>query len=485
MSVSQGLLPFYLELTKKRDFVTAYAGLPVMLEAMMAVIPTSLYRELRDALGYRSWKVVRRHVASLVLLIVAGGEHVSDLAVLRGDGGLEKLIGFRPSSPTQAKEFLYRFHQGLDGHLLTPEEDAELSVKGRAAIRPEGPGLQILEILLRRVVEAIQAKSPKRRATVDVDASIVEANKKQALMAYEGTVGYQPQMAWWAEQRVWIRDQFRDGNVPAAFGAKDFLVETFANLPEGIDELRMRGDSALYDEEALTWLDEQGIGFAVTAKMVPALAKVIEGMHEGCWQTYKGLKDPEQVTEEREWAEVIDYVPDWKRNNRPGAKPFRYIAIRIRPRQQGLFDEADRQWRHYCVVSNMDWEGGRLLRWHREKQGTVEYGHGVMKNDLGAGVVPTGKFGANAAWWRINVLVHNLLELVKLLADDDGLANARPKKLRFGLFTLGARLTHHARTWTVRLWEDLPQAHVLVAIRRAIVELAALLRPSRQAAAPG
>lgn len=220
MSVSQGLLPFDLDLTKKRDFVTAYAGLPVMFEAMLAVIAISLYRELRDALGYKSWKTVRRHLASLVLLIVAGGEHISDLAVLRADGGLEKLIGFQQSSPTQAKDFLYRFHQGLDGHLLTPEEDTELSVKGRATIRPEGPGLQILELLVRRVAEAIQAKDPKRRVTVDVDACIVEAKKKQALMAYEGTVGFQPQMAWWAEQRAWIRDQFRDGNVPAAYEVK-------------------------------------------------------------------------------------------------------------------------------------------------------------------------------------------------------------------------------------------------------------------------
>ena len=176
-------------------------------------------------------------------------------------------------------------------------------------------------------------------------------------------------------------------------------------------------------------------------------------------------------------------MPDWKRNNRPGAVPFRYIAIRIRARQRDLFDEADRQWRHYCVVTNMDWQGGRLLRWHREKQGTVEFGHGVMKNDLGAGVVPTGKFGANAAWWRINAMTHDLLELVKLMADDDSLANARPKRLRFGLFTLGARLTHHARTWSVRLWDGLEPAHVLITIRRALVELAALMRPRQ--AVPG
>ncbi len=133
----QGLLPFYLELTKKRDFVTAFAGLPLVFEAMLAVIATSQCRELRDALGYKAWKTVRRHVASLVQLIVAGGEHISDLAVLRGDGGLEKFVGFRPSSPTQVKEFLYRFHGGLDGHPLTPQEDAELSVKGQATIRPE------------------------------------------------------------------------------------------------------------------------------------------------------------------------------------------------------------------------------------------------------------------------------------------------------------------------------------------------------------
>ncbi|MBC8424274.1 IS1380 family transposase [bacterium] len=483
MPVSQGLLPFYIELTKKRDFVTAYAGLPLVLEAMLAVIAHSLYRELRDVLGYKSWKTVRRHLTSLVLLIAAGGEHISDLEVLRADHGLEKLIGFRPSSPTQAKDFLYRFHQGLDGHRLTPAEDAELSVKGRATIRLEGPGLQILELFLRCVVDALQTTSPRRRATLDVDACIVEANKKQALKAYEGTVGFQPQMSWWAEQRAWVCDQFRDGNVPAAFECKDFLVRSFANLPEGIEELRMRGDSAFYNEEALTWLDDQHIDFAVTADMVKPLARIIEGMHEGNWQVYRGLREPRKATEEREWAEVVDYVPDWKRNNQPGAKPFRYIAIRIRPAQQDLFEDAERQWRHFCVITNMGWEGGRLLRWHREKQGTVEFGHGVMKNDLGAGIVPTGKFGANAAWWRINALTHNLLELIKLLDDGGNIATARPKTLRFRLLVFGARLTTHARTWSLRLWEDSPQAHLLVALRRALVELAALL--SQRQAAPG
>jgi len=45
--------------------------------------------------------------------------------------------------------------------------------------------------------------------------------------------------------------------------------------------------------------------------------------------------------------------------------------------------------------------------------GTVEKLHDVLKNDLGAGVMPRGRFGANAAWLRLNVLCYNLLTLIR------------------------------------------------------------------------
>ncbi len=169
------------------------------------------------------------------------------------------LLSNEPSSPTQAKDFLYRFHQAEDGRFLTDDDDALLSVRGRAQIRPEGPGLQALDSLHQLVVNAVWQKQPTSRATLDVDASIIEAHKKQALKAYEGTRGYQPQMAWWAELGVWLQDQFRDGNVNAEFKAKDFLQRAFCRLPDSVTDRRLRADTALYNEDALTWLDEQGM----------------------------------------------------------------------------------------------------------------------------------------------------------------------------------------------------------------------------------
>jgi len=477
MPLSQRLLPFKIELLDKPETVTAHAGLPLVLEALRAVIPTARWRELRDALGFGNWKVVRRHTESLVLLVAAGGEHLSDLAVLRGDAGLEKLLGFRLSSPAVAKDFLYRFHQDAHGRLLMREDDLVLSVKGKATIRDEGPGLRALEACVLEIVTALQAANPRTTATLDVDATIIEAHKELALVAYEGTRGYQPQMAWWAEQGTWVCDQFRDGNVPAAFQARSFLQRSFGNLPEGIERLRLRADSALYDEAALTWAaDEAGIGFAVSADMSEGLAERVAAIHDYEWHPYRSHSPRASTADEREWAEVRDFIPDWKRNFKKGTEPLRYVAIRVRSRQRPLFDDEDGGWRHFAVVTNMDWRGDRLLNWHREKQGTVEQAHGIVKNDLGGGVLPCGRFGSNAAWWRLNVLASNALALIKAQALPTGSAWARPKTLRFQLLALPGRVVRHARRWILKLHGGFPLAQAYVVARAKLAALHRMLR---------
>jgi len=477
MSLRQGLLSFKIELVDTPEKVTAHAGLPLVLEALRSQFRNKDYRRLRDALGYKSWKTVRRHLESLILLVIAGGESLSDLETLRADHGLVLLLGFEPSGTTQAKDFLYHFHQAEDGRLLKPEDDALLSRKGKATIRPEGPGLLGLATMMDKVVRQVQLLNPQKRATIDVDATIVKAYKELALKAYEGTVGYQPQMAWWAEHGLWISDQFRDGNVNAEFKIKDFLEQLFSRLPRSVTELRLRGDSALYNEEALTWAaDVKKIQFAISADMSPELLACTQAIPEEQWKEYRTIKGDRRderraAKEERQWAEVTDFVPGWARNRKKSGEAFRYIAIRVRPRQRDLLEEDEKRWRHFAVVTNMDWSGERLLRWHREKQGTVEHGHGVVKNDLGGGRLPCGKFGANAAWWRLNVLAHDLLRLMKVRALPAELAPLRLKALRFRLFNIAGRVVQSGRETFLRLWSDHPAAQFYVEARRALLSL--------------
>ena len=472
MRIAQGVLPFKLEVSDEdKECLTAHAALPLVVELMRKLFSAREHKRLSKALGYARWKTARRHLESLVLLIVAGGDCLDDLQVLRADAGLMSLIGYELSSPSQAKDFLYRFHQAEEGSLLNEADDTRLSVTGKAKIRPEGPGLKQLLRMVDRSVETIQGMRTRTGATIDVDATIVEANKKQALRAYEGTRGFQPQGAWWAEQGVWVFDQFRDGNVPAAYEATKLLQLVFERLPCSPTHRRLRADTALYDEKALTWAaDKGGIEFAVSADMSEGLREQIEALPNEAWRPYRSRRQHEESSEEREWAEV-SFVPGWARNHKKAGTPFRYIAIRVRGRQRDLLENDGTRWRHFAVVTNMSWDGERLLQWHREKQGTVEHANGVVKNELAAGTLPCGRFGANAAWWRINVLAHNLLEALKVAGLPQELRRARPKQLRFRLFNVAGRVLHTGRQLFLRISSRLPAAQVFAKAREAILRL--------------
>ena len=92
-----------------------------------------------------------------------------------------------------------------------------------------------------------------------------------------------------------------------------------------------------------------------------------------------------------------------------------------------------------------------LVRWHRQKAGTIEQVHRVMKDELGAGVLPGARFGANAAWFRINSLSFNVLTVLKRRALPPRYQDARPKRLRYELFTLPGKLAIHQSQLSVRV----------------------------------
>ena len=61
-------------------------------------------------------------------------------------------------------------------------------------------------------------------------------------------------------------------------------------------------------------------------------------------------------------------------------------------------------------------------------------------------MLPSARFGANAAWFRINALTFNVLSVLKRCALPERFRHARPKRLRYELFTLaGELLVHHSR----------------------------------------
>lgn len=115
-------------------------------------------------------------------------------------------------------------------------------------------------------------------------------------------------------------------------------------------------------------------------------------------------------------------------------------------------------------------DGQALLEWQRGKAGTIEHIHYILDNELAAGVYPSARHGANAAWLRFQVLTHNLLQLLKAVALPREYATARPKRLRFAVFTHFGRVVRHAGQILMRIasqaWGELvhPAHHKVLAL---------------------
>jgi hypothetical protein len=196
----------------------------------------------------------------------------------------------------------------------------------------------------------------------------------------------------------------------------------------------------LRDEERATG-PKGRITFAVSAPMTQPLKEAIGGLGENAWQLYR-----EECEAWWEYA-VVDYRPAEKGRR----EPLRCTAIRIQKKQGELFADGSRA-KHYAVATNeWDWKPPRLLTWHRQKAGSIEAAHDVLKNELAAGVLPCGRFGSNAAWLPLAALTHNVLTAMKRLARPPELLRARPKQLRFLVFAQPRKFVRQARRLKLRL----------------------------------
>jgi hypothetical protein len=75
----------------------------------------------------------------------------------------------------------------------------------------------------------------------------------------------------------------------------------------------------------------------------------------------------------------------------------------------------------------------------------------VVKSDLAGGQLPSSLFGANAEWWALMVLAHNLNTAMKRLVVGKDRATKRMKALRFRLIGLPGRVVSYARKLIIRL----------------------------------
>jgi hypothetical protein len=371
--------------------------------------------------------------------------------VLGEDECLARGLGYNPPQPDATRKFLDQFHDRA-WELHRPAREQQKTFFPTPSVPLEG--LHTARTgLVHQVARRYAAQGqPQRLATLDADTTIIAADKRDAKVAYEGTRGYQPLVVVWSEPDLVVADQFREGNVPARQSPLACVQQAFAALPETVTERYFRGDSACHEQALMGWLrnpQRDGgpagfIGFAVSALTSEPLAATLRAVREKQWQSFAQEADGTL----RQWAE-LDFVPGDATEHKD-AQPLRYVGLRLIKPQGELFADGQRQ-HYHAILTNRSERGDRLIEWHREKAGTIEHVHEETKNGLAGGRLPSGKFGTNAAWFRIALISYNVISALRGLALEDDLRTAKLKRLRLLVFALCGRMNRTGNTLKLRL----------------------------------
>ena len=477
--LAQGALDFQYEADSSRHGLTSLGGLPVYLDLVKASgLGAAIERHVRAA-GSQGWLDVQM-VLAVVFLNLAGGDCVEDIERRESDEGFAALLrAIEKDLLSRAERRAMRRRWRRERERATPSPSAlsawlerfhdpasPKAVAGTAFIPELTKELQGLWRVNQALLTFQQEHAPATTATLDMDATLIETHKRDALYCYKKFKAYQPLNCWWAEQGAMLYSEFRDGNVPAGHEQLRVLKDSLAHLPDGVKKVALRSDTAGYQEELLLYCGEGKdprfgvIAFAIGADVTPAFRAAVLATAESEWKPLVRRVDGKSYATDQEWAEIV-YAPNWAGHSRNRAD-YRFLAIREPLRQLALGDEEKFPFptesfagkglhKLFGVVTNREGSGEDVIWWLRERCGKSEQVHSALKSDLAGGQMPSGLFGANAAWWALSILAFNLNAAMKRLALGESWEAKRMKALRFHLIGLPGRLVSHARKLVIRL----------------------------------
>jgi len=380
--------------------------------------------------GHAPGRVIR----DLAVMLADGGECVSDLGAVRDQQSL-----FGPvASDSTAFRVIDRI--ASEPKLLDALRAAHARARERFWERHGAP----------------------ERLTIDVDATLITAHseKENAAGNYKGGYGFHPLQAYADETREALGGLLRPGNAGANTAADHVAVldRALEQVParhiERI-EILVRADSAGATHGLIDYCREAKMRFSVGYELTEIVRAAILEIPDDAWVVALdqdgSLRDNGEVAEITAGVELSSW-PDGSR----------LIVRRERPHPGAQLSFSDHDGHRFQAILT-DQTGGiaELERRHRARARVEDR----IRDDKDTGLAkfPFKQFALNEVWLEIVLLAHDLIVWTQALLLDGELAKAEPKRLRYRLLHVAARIAFHGRRGRLRLQHDWPWGEQLLA----------------------
>lgn len=415
--------------------ITAHAGLVLVRELTQMLGLFELLDEITVKKRRRGYSPAQA-ILALCETLIAGGDCLDDVALLRADSAQELLRGHGLPDPTTLGRFLARFNLG---HL--------------------GQFNRALDRLFARVHPLLE----REEVTLDLDATLIEhhgpvGSRQGTRGTYTGKIAWHPLLCFVGETGEWLHGRLRNGHAAASRGSKRFLAECLRRLPDGA-HVFLRADEGFWGQDLFAELERRQVTYAIGAPQIASVKARISAVAAADWR-------PSSYRTGSEVASFAWQPKTWKKSRR--------FVVRRDPIEPGEQLTLDSGAYHYYVLVTNDSErsADELERWHRGKA-NVENRIKEAKLGLALDNLPCRGFHANWAYLLSTLLAYNLLCWLKLLALPEGERSSYAKRLRFRFIAVAATVGRSGRRLVLRLSAGYP---LLADFVRALTRIRGLAR---------
>jgi hypothetical protein len=390
------------------DSLTGFAGLLLPGELIRR---TRLVARIDEAVeGVRPFKRRRRGrsagqlMVSLAEAMMAGGDHLAHLDVLRQDaaGAPLRAVADTPA-PTTA------------GQLLRRLTVAQL----RAAIAATAEAGNRLDAEL-----GLDAAAP---VTLDIDATTTEVygrQKQGAAFNYEGRFSYRSQLVTWAERYRVLAVELNSGNTAAQPSAPRLLDEALGRLPQGHGQVCVRGDSDYFCDELMQRCRRRRVRFAVSVPRNRAMWRASYRRPEEGWRPaleMPGAEIAETTYQPAGWTgEPLRLLIRRRLLEVAELGSRRARRRRTVPRLQlqlALNGSVSQVYGYSFILTDMVGDAAEIELWQRQRAHIEER---IKDAKLGCGLIhlPLGTLRANRGWQAAAVIAVNLVAMLSAVLLD-------------------------------------------------------------------
>jgi len=407
----------------------------------------------------------------------------------RGSSAGELLVGMA-GAQLAGQDFLV----GLDRHRADVAGQALTPVPGLASTTAAGlarrmtteqqwagveAGIAAVQQRMLTLLPAERVETLTASATIDLDTTDVEVygrKKRGVAYNYLGQRVGRPHVAVWAEVISTLAADLMSGQEDPRSSAAGLLRRAHAGLPAAVraGQVRMRADAGYFAGELALAAHALGVGFAIGAKRIAKLWRVLSGIPADGWTPAIDMDGAEVA--------VSPYRPkDWPAGTRLLVRRTKLTPDQIskdprsrrrrtlHPDQRALpFTDlagADAIYGYSFILTDLDVSAPEqaieVEAWYRHRT-TIENVFRDAKHGAGLCHLPSGYPEVNRAWmWGALIAASTagwLHQLTGILGEDGRLygwgtrhGQAMIATLRHRLICVPARLIRHAKTLTLRL----------------------------------